>query len=139
MGVRERSATAGLSVAAALLGLPLLDAPPTLSPCASPREVAASRGHTRLRQSAGRRKKPDKTSSANGLLQVNAYSALVPPHRKHPSPVNRLNGQSISERTLSLTAPTRILWAGDSHAATSKPSAIAPQINSWSMSPGCGG
>ena len=48
MGVRERSATAGLSVAAALLGLPLLDAAPTLSPCASPREVAASRGHTRL-------------------------------------------------------------------------------------------
>ena len=48
MGVRERSATAALGVAAALLGLPLLDAPPTLSPCASPAEIEASRGHTRL-------------------------------------------------------------------------------------------
>ena len=48
MGVRERSATAGLTVGAALLGLPLLDAPLLLRHCASPAEIAASRGHTRL-------------------------------------------------------------------------------------------
>ena len=48
MGVRERSAAAGLSVGATLLGLPLLNAPPALPFCASPAEIAASRGHTRL-------------------------------------------------------------------------------------------
>jgi competence protein ComEA len=48
MGVRERSAAAGLALGAALLGLPLLDAPPAVSACASPAETAAFRGHTRL-------------------------------------------------------------------------------------------
>ena len=48
MGVGERSAAAGLSVGAALLGLPLLNAPPAPPFCASPAEIAAAHGHTRL-------------------------------------------------------------------------------------------
>ena len=48
MGVRERSATAGLSLAAALLGLPLWRAPPAAPACAHPAEISAFHGHTRL-------------------------------------------------------------------------------------------